>query len=259
MLIATWNVNGLRARMDYVLHWLQQRRPDVLALQELKMPDEIFPHQSFAEAGYQALAHGQKSWNGVALLSRAPLQEVQRGLPGQAEFGARLLAARSGEFSVTSLYCPNGKHTEHPDYKRKLAWFESLAAHVGTAAAAEDAPPEILCGDFNIVPAPADGWNEAENAGGIFHTQAERARMQALAAAGWHDLFRAKHPQEQAFTWWDYRGGAFHRGRGLRIDLLLGNAAARKRTRKVWVERDFRKKQQGLTPSDHAPVCAELM
>ena len=253
MRIATWNVNGLRARLDFVLHWLAAREPDVVGLQELKLQDDQFPHDVFEQAGYQALTHGQKAWNGVAILSRKPATLVQAGLPGQEDFGARLVTAEVEGLTFTTVYCPNGKNTDHGDYPRKLAWFDALADHLGAPA-----EPSVVCGDFNICPTALDSWNEAKFAGGIFHTDAERERMGRFAEQGWTDLFRVLHPDEQAYSWWDYRGGSFHRGHGLRIDFVLGTAEVRERTREVTIDRDYRKKQEGLTASDHAPVIAEL-
>jgi exodeoxyribonuclease-3 len=254
--IATWNVNGLRARLEFVRHWLRARAPDVVALQELKVPDEQFPHAELLELGYRAAIHGQKSWNGVAVLSRAPAQVIQRGLPGQEEQGARLLCVEVEGLSFTSLYCPNGKSVEHGDFARKLAWLDSLAEYVSKRHASDR--PEVLCGDFNVCPGALDSWNEAAFAGQIFHTEAERERLRGLLARGYSDLFRERRPHERAFSWWDYRGGAFHRGQGLRIDLLLATPPLQERVRAVEIDRDYRKKQEGHTPSDHAPVYADL-
>ena len=256
MRIATWNVNGLRARLDFVMHWLREREPDLVGFQELKLADEQFPHAELESAGYQAVTHGQKSWNGVAILSRKPVEVVQQGLPGQQELGARLLTGRVEGLTFTTVYCPNGKNLDHADYPKKLAWFDALAGHLGEHHPADS--PAVICGDFNVVPAAIDGWNEQKNHGEIFYTDAERARIQELLAAGWFDLFREQNPDEAAFSWWDYRGGAFHRGMGLRIDLLLGTAAVRNRVRHVEIDREYRKKKEGLTASDHAPVFADL-
>jgi exodeoxyribonuclease-3 len=254
--IATWNVNGLRARQDFLLHWLKAREPDLVALQELKLPDEQFPHDVFAQAGYQALVHGQKSWNGVAVLARKPLAPVQIGLPGQEEMGARWLVAEVEGLVFASLYCPNGKHTGHDDFARKLAWYDALAAHLATKHRAD--APLVLGGDFNVCPTALDSYDEAALAGQIFHTDQERARFRRLLDWGLRDLFREKHPELRAFSWWDYRAGAFHRGHGLRIDFLLGTAPVLARVREVSIDREWRKKQGELTASDHAPVIAEL-
>lgn len=256
MRVATWNVNGLRARLDFVRLWLRERKPDLVGLQELKLTDEQFPHDVFQAEGYRATTHGQKSWNGVAVLSRVPVELVQRGLPGQEELGARLLAVRAGDLEFTTLYCPNGKHTGHDDFPRKLAWLDALADHL--EAGSRPDRRAIVCGDFNVCPAALDSWNEQLLQGSIFHTDEERARFARLLTAGWVDVFRALHPDEQAFSWWDYRGGAFHRRQGLRIDFLLASPAAAERAKSATIDREWRKKKDALTPSDHAPVVAEL-
>jgi len=188
MRIATWNVNGLRARLDFVRHWLQAREPDVVCLQELKLEDDQFPRDELAKLGYEAVVHGQKAWNGVAVLSRLPVSAVRAGLPGEEEFGSRLVTAEVAGVSVTSVYVPNGKRIDHDDFPRKLAWLDSL--------------------------------------------------------------------DDPGFSWWDYRMGAFHRGMGLRIDFVLATAPIT--VRSAQVDRDYRKKQEGLTASDHAPVIVEF-
>lgn len=256
MQVATWNINGLRARLDFVLHWLRARRPDVVGLQELKLADEQFPHEVFAAEGYRAAVHGQKSWNGVAVLSREEAAVTQRGLPGEEEFGSRLLSVDVGGIAFTTVYVPNGKSIEHADYPRKLRWLESLRGWLD--AARDPRAPAILCGDFNVVPQPLDGWNEELHAGRIFHSEDERRRYRAVLDWGFRDLFREMHPDERKFSWWDYRGGAFHLGQGLRIDFLLGTESAAKRLEAVSIDREYRKKKDGLTASDHAPVIAEI-
>jgi len=256
MRIATWNVNGLKARLDFVLHWLRARRPDVVGLQELKLPDERFPHEAFRAEGYHAVTHGQKSWNGVAILSRTPAAVTQAGLPGQGDLGARLITADVGGLSFTTVYVPNGKSVSHADFPLKLAWLDALVAHFRGLEIARR--PAVLCGDFNLCPAPLDSWNEPLLAGGIFHTDDERSRHRALLEVGFHDVFRELHPETQAFSWWDYRGGAFHRKQGLRIDLLLATPQALARVRAVEIDRDYRKKKDGMIASDHAPVMADL-
>lgn len=260
MQIATWNVNGLRARLDFVKRWLEDRAVDVVGFQELKMEDDKFPHDEFEALGYRCVTHGQKSWNGVAILSRLPIEAIESGLPGQEDFGARLVRARVGEgdraIDFTTLYCPNGKHIEHDDFPRKLAWFDALRDWAKPVVG--ESPAAVLCGDFNIVPTALDTWDEDAHAGSIFHTDEERGRLAALLDVGLVDLFRQQEPETRAFSWWDYRGGAFHRGHGLRIDFLLGTPAVAGRLRGVTIDRDYRKKQDGLTASDHAPVIARL-
>jgi exodeoxyribonuclease-3 len=256
MRIATWNINGLRARLEFAIHWLRERQPDVVGLQELKLTDEQFPREPFEALGYHVVSHGQKAWNGVAILSREPARVTQRGLPGQAEFGARLLSAEIGDLAFTTVYCPNGKSIDHEDFSKKLAWFDDLARHFEQIADPER--PIILCGDFNVCPAAIDSHDEERLRGQIFHTEEERKRYQGLLESGFSDVFRALYPAEVAFSWWDYRGGAFHRKLGLRIDFLLANPPALARVKDVAIDRDFRKKKDGLTPSDHAPVFADL-
>jgi exodeoxyribonuclease III len=254
--VATWNVNGLRARLDFVLHWLRARQPDVVGLQELKLEDEKFPHEELAALGYHAVTHGQKGWNGVAIVSRAGAQVVERDLPGQEPLGARSITAEVEDLSFSTVYCPNGKAVGHEDFPRKLAWLDALAASVQARVAT--GKPAILCGDFNVCPTALDSWNEAALGGGIFHTEEERARFRRLLDAGLVDVFRERFPATRAFSWWDYRAGAFHRGQGLRLDFLLATAPVMARVRAVEIDRDYRKKQDGLSPSDHAPVFADL-
>jgi exodeoxyribonuclease-3 len=255
MRIATWNVNGLRARLDFVAHWLRARDPDVVGLQELKLSDDQFPHDFFDALGYRAACHGQKGWNGVAVLTREEVPVTQCGLPGQESFGARLITVEVGGISFTTIYCPNGKQLDHEDYPRKLLWLDALASH---GAPKDPSTLAVLCGDFNVCPGPLDSWNEAGLKGHIFHTDAERQRFERLLALGYADVFRELHPDLQAFSWWDYRGGAFHRKQGLRIDFLLATPPALARVKSIEIDREYRKKQDGLTASDHAPVIADL-
>jgi exodeoxyribonuclease-3 len=249
-------VNGLRARLDFVLHWLRARQPDVVGIQEIKLGEDQLPLLELQAAGYHVAAYGQRAWNGVAILSRTPVRVTQRGLAGQDELGARLITGEVGDLSFTTAYIPNGKDTGHDDFPRKLSWLEALAAHVEATTARDR--PAILCGDFNLCPAAIDSWNEPLLRGTIFHTDAERSRFQRILDAGFIDVFRQLHPDLQAFSWWDYRAGAFHKREGLRIDFLLATPPAAARVRSIEIDRDYRKKKDGLTPSDHAPVIAEL-
>jgi len=259
MRLATWNVNGLRARLDYIDHWLKDRQPDVVGLQELKTPDDQFPHEHFKALGYDALIHGQKSWNGVAILAKHPMTLKQQGLKEQDEFGARLITAEivsptGNTFDFTTVYCPNGKTLEHADFARKLDWYKSLIRYWQQSASTK----HLICGDFNIVPAAIDGWRGAAGEGSIFYTQDERKHLQDLLDQGLTDLFRDRYPDAQEFSWWDYRGGAFHRKHGLRIDFLLATETLQQTTTEVVIDREYRRKIEDLTPSDHAPVFADL-
>ena len=256
MRIATWNINGLRARLPFVVHWLRERKPDVVALQELKLVEEQFPHEIFGDEGYQAFVLGQKSWNGVAVLSRRGGEVLQRGLPGQEAAGARCLAVLVEDLVVTSVYCPNGKSVGHPDFPRKLEWFDALCEHLRTRWDSGEA--FVLGGDFNLCPTPLDSWNETGLRGQIFHTDEERERFQRILDWGLRDLFRLRFPDTAAFSWWDYRGGAFHKRQGLRIDFLLGTESVAQRLESAEIDREYRKKKDGHTASDHAPVMAEL-
>jgi exodeoxyribonuclease-3 len=254
--VATWNVNGLRARLDFVRRWLCERAPDVVCLQELKLTDAQFPADALREEGFEAVTHGQKAWNGVAILAREPARATQHGLPGQEAAGARLVSADVSGVSVTSVYVPNGKSVGHEDFPRKLAWLDALAEHFERGG--DPARPALLCGDFNVCPAALDSCDEEGLRGEIFHTDEERALLRRLLDWGFVDAFRALRPDERVFSWWDYRGGAFHKNQGLRIDLLLATPPLMERVRAVEIDREYRKKKDGLTASDHAPVIAEI-
>jgi exodeoxyribonuclease-3 len=256
MRIATWNINGMKARLGYLLRWLDEARPDVVGLQELKMVEEQFPFEALSNAGYHAAVHGQKSWNGVAVLSREPAEVTQLGLPGQEEMGARLITVNTGGLSFTTIYCPNGKTLDHDDFAGKLEWFDTLYDHLDKTHDPKD--DVVVCGDFNIVPAAIDSWNEEKLGGGIFHTEDERSRLARLLDWGLVDLYRATLPDEPGFTWWDYRAGAFHKKQGLRIDLVLASQSVAERVEAVHFERRWRKKLDGMIASDHAPLWIDL-
>jgi exodeoxyribonuclease-3 len=256
MRVATWNVNGLRSRLGFLILWLRERRPDIVGIQELKVEEDKFPRLELEAEGYHSLVHGQRSWNGVAILSREPGELAQRGLPGQEEAGARLVTARFEELSFSTIYVPNGKSVDHEDFPRKLAWLDTLAEH--TARALGPQRSAIVCGDFNLCPTELDTWHETDAEGRIFHTQDERSRFRRLLDLGLRDTFRQIHPSERRYSWWDYRGGAFHKNHGLRIDLLLATPPVVARIRRVEIDREYRKKKEGMTASDHAPVIADL-
>lgn len=256
MRIATWNINGVRARLEFVQRWLDERRPDLLGVQELKSDEEQFPFDAFAECGYHVTAQFQKAWNGVAILSRTPAQTAHVGLPGRDADGARLVAAEVAGLHFVTVYCPNGKSIDHPDFWEKLKWYDALFDFLDARYTPAD--PVVLCGDFNVVPAAVDSWSEDLLAGGIFHTVAERERIARLQAWGLCDLWRAQHPVEPGFTWWDYRGNSFKKKRGLRIDFILATDPVRARLQFITPDTDWRDSVAGLTPSDHAPVYADL-
>jgi exodeoxyribonuclease III len=261
VIVATWNVNGLRARWPRLCEWLKERAPDVACLQELKMESAQFPDLELRSMGYQAVVLGQLAWNGVAVISRLPLQPGIDGIAFAPDLGSRAVSAfvelpSLGRVEVMSVYVPNGKSVSHEDFPKKLAWLNALADHL---QARDKATPLVMGGDFNLCPRDLDSCNPQGFAGSIFHTAEERAAYARIEQAGYKDLFVAKHPDEQVFSWWDYRSGAFHKKQGLRIDMLFGNAAVEAATVSVRVDREYRKKsKEGSTPSDHAPVLLEL-
>lgn len=259
MRLATWNVNSLPARLEFVLDFLSTHAPDIACFQELKVDDDGFPHDAFVQAGYAVLTHGQPQWNGVAVLVKNTLGAspviVQRGLPGSEGAGARLITVDVAGLSMTSVYVPNGKALSHPDFQLKLAFLDDLIAYARTL---DRSKPTVFGGDFNLAPGPLDSWNEAAFAGRIFHTEEERSRWSALLDLGFVDLYRHAHPTEQTFSWWDYRAGCFHKKQGLRIDFLVGTTDLAARVREARIDRDFRKKRDGRIPSDHAPVFVDL-
>ncbi|WP_217634071.1 exodeoxyribonuclease III [Raineyella antarctica] len=254
MRIATWNVNSAKQRVPRLLPWLEERRPDVVCLQETKLSDAAFEDlfaAPLAELGYQAAHHGQGQWNGVALLSRVGLDDVEAGFAGQPDFGgraeARAISATCGGVRVHSLYVPNGREVGSDHYAYKLEWLEALATTLPSG------PAEVaLCGDMNIAPADADVFDPAAFVGHTHVTPAERER---LAAFGLTDLVRAHWPRARVFSYWDYRAGMFHQDLGMRIDLVLASAPVAERVAAAWVDRAARK---GTGPSDHAPVIVDL-
>ncbi|MDB4933230.1 MAG: Exodeoxyribonuclease [Labilithrix sp.] len=259
MLLATWNVNGIRARSQRLTEWLAERQPDIVCLQELKIVETEFPHLDLRASGYHAVLSGQQSWNGVAVLAKERPEMVMRELPGATEAGARFVLAKVHGLEVASVYIPNGKTTSHPDYKVKLAWLESLAMHVELRARSGSEVPLLVGGDFNVCPTDIDSYGGARFKGHIFHTDEERALVARLRGAGLVDLYRSKYPDTIGFSWWDYRAGCFHKNEGMRLDMLFASPALADRVKDVFVDRDYRKKgKTGAVPSDHAPVVAVL-
>lgn len=260
MRVVTWNVNSMSARLDFVLDFLGTCNPDIVCVQELKMTDEAFPRLAFEQAGFTALTFGQNQWNGVGVLVKKEADPnpliLSTGLPGHDALGARVITVKAAGLSVTSAYIPNGKTVTHPDYESKLAFLTGLADYVEREL--DPNADTIVAGDFNVVPADLDTWDAAGHAGHIFHTEAERSRVERLSQLGYEDLFRKQHPDLQAFSWWDYRAGCFHKRQGLRIDLVFGSRSIAARMKGASIERDFRKKREGRTPSDHAPVVVDL-
>ncbi len=256
MRIATWNVNSVRQRVPRLLPWLDERQPDVVCLQETKLADHGFLDllgDELANRGYAAALHGEPTWNGVAILSRAGVDDVAAGLPGAPGFPhpeARAVSATCGGIRVVSVYVPNGREPGSEHYRYKLAWLTALRELVAVA-------PEttLVCGDLNIAPTDADVFDPKAYVGQTHVTPAERAALAELQAVGLHDVVRDHWPEERVFTYWDYRAGMFHQDLGMRIDLILAGTAVASRVRAAWVDRQARK---GRGPSDHAPVMLDL-
>jgi exodeoxyribonuclease III len=256
MRIATWNVNSVKQRVPRLLPWLDERQPDVVCLQETKLADDAFVDllaKDLDSRGYQVAVHGEPRWNGVAILSRAGLDEVTPGLegaPGFPEPEARAIAATCGGIRVVSVYVPNGREPGSEHYRYKLDWLAALERSV---RAAPDAT--IVCGDMNIAPTDSDVFDPAAYIGQTHVTEPERAALAGVQAAGLHDVIRDRWPDRRVFTYWDYRAGMFHQDLGMRIDLVLATAAVEGRVKAAWVDRQARK---GTGPSDHAPVIVDL-
>jgi len=254
--VATWNVNSVKQRLPRLLPWLDERKPDVVCLQETKLTDEAFTEllgAELAQRDYQVAVHGQGQWNGVAILSRAGLDDVVTGLAGAPGFPgpeARAVAATCGGIRVHSVYVPNGRSPGSDHYQYKLAW---LAALTEVVAAGPDAA--LVCGDMNIAPADADVFDPAAYVGQTHVTPPEREALARLEALGLHDVVRDRWPSEQVFSYWDYRAGMFHQNLGMRIDLVLASDPVAARVKAAWVDRQARK---GTGPSDHAPVMVDL-
>ncbi|MCI0586354.1 MAG: exodeoxyribonuclease III [Planctomycetes bacterium] len=258
MRIVTWNVNSIRTRLPRCLALLDRHRPDVLCLQETKVADAEFPSAPFEAAGYRPTLHGQKTYNGVAILSRSEVENVQRGIPdAEGDEQARLVAATVGGVRVVNIYVPNGEAVDSPKFPYKLRWLERLAAWL--RGSTDPSEPILVCGDFNVAPEDRDVHDPERWRGQVLFHPEEHQRLRALCDWGLVDLLRRKHPEPGIFTWWDYRMGSFHRGWGLRIDLLLGSPPLAERCREVTVDREERKESTGEgKPSDHAPVVADF-
>ncbi len=253
--VATWNVNSLRARLERVTEWISEVSPDVLCLQETKMADDAFPALDFEALGYESVHYGQGRWNGVAIISKVGIVDpVANFAPGiEPDPDARILTATCAGIRVSSVYVPNGRAIDDPHYEYKLSWLDRLHAHLEADTAATS--DVIVTGDFNIAPADIDVYDVAKLSLSTHVTPAERERLATLETWGLTDIVRQHHPEDRIFSWWDYRSGDFHMGRGLRIDLVLGSASVSKRSRWSTVDRNARK---GPSPSDHAPVVVDI-
>jgi len=255
VLIATWNVNSLRARIERVLEFLEKHQPDAVCLQETKVAPDKFPHLELRAAGYRAIDYSGGQWAGVAILVRdgvAVGDDIVQGLPGEPPTGdARWVEATIEGVRLASVYVINGRTLDDPMFAHKLTFLEAMEQHLATLRGT----PYVVCGDFNIAPGDLDVWDPAHFVGGTHVTPEERALLERLLAAGSVDAYRHLEPEGVHYTWWDYRQGHFHRGLGMRIDLALVSEDLAPGLVHCGIDRDFRK---GPKPSDHAPLLIEI-
>lgn len=253
MKLATWNVNSLNVRLPHVLDWLAAQQPDVLCLQETKQEDSKFPYAALAEAGYNALHSGQKTYNGVAILSRQPQTDILVGIPDFADEQKRVVAATVNDIRIVCAYIPNGQAVDSDKYQYKLRWLEALTSWLQQEL--KTYPKLVLLGDYNIAPEDRDVHDPAAWIGQVLVSPPERAAFQKLAALGLHDSFRLFEQAEASFSWWDYRMAAFRRNLGMRIDHILLSTPLVSTCKSCWIDKAPRKLER---PSDHTPVVVEL-
>lgn len=254
MKLATWNINSIRARQGRLVAWLEANRPDVLCLQETKTEDAGFPGDVLAKLGYQFVTFGQRSYNGVAILSTQPLEDVTRAFgDGQDDDDARTIAATTHGIRVVCVYVPNGQELTSDRYPYKLAWLGRLRTYLERTATA--GTPLVLCGDMNVTPDDRDVWAPEKWAGHIHCSQPERDALTNVLGFGLTDLFRVTNGDAKLYSWWDYRGVSFFKDQGLRIDAIFGTAPIVERCTACVIDRSARK---GQDASDHAPVIATL-
>ncbi len=258
MIVASWNINSVRLRLPLLLDYLKEHAPDALCLQELKCTDDQFPRGEIEDAGYNALVLGQKSWNGVAILSKRPLEETQRNLPGAEDEQSRYLEALTQDAAgnvmrVASIYLPNGNPAGTEKTAYKYVWMERLRAHARELLKLEE--PLVLAGDYNVIPEPEDAKNPEAWAGDALFLPETRRRFRALVNLGFTDALRACSDAGGLYTFWDYQAGAWQRNNGIRIDHLLLSPQAADRLESVAIDKDMRAKDK---PSDHVPIRAEF-
>ena len=258
MRIVTWNVNSIRQRIEHLLKYLKEMQPDVVCLQELKCTDEAFPRMEIEAAGYNALVHGQKTFNGVAILSKRPFDETRIGLPGdesdsQARYAEAVISHGAGVVRVASIYLPNGNPAGTEKYAYKLAWMDRLRAHAADLLRLEE--PLVLAGDYNVIPQARDAADPAAWEGDALYLPQTRAKFQALLNLGLTDALRATTDDGGLYTFWDYQAGAWQRDKGIRIDHLLLSPQAADRLIDASIDRDMRAAEK---PSDHVPARITL-
>lgn len=254
MRLASWNVNSIRARFELVVEWLREHQPDALCLQETKVADHEFPTETFQRLGYEVARCGQRTYNGVAILSRHPIEDVQVGLVGaEPDDDKRLIAGTVAGVRLLSAYVPNGKALDSPSYEEKLRWLERLRETLDRRYRPQQ--ELLLCGDFNIARDERDVFEPERMQGQLFFSAAEHAALERVLAFGLVDAFREVEPEGQHFSWWDYRAGAFRRNRGLRIDYAFLTEPLARRLAGCWMDKATRAKDK---PSDHVPVVVDL-
>ena len=253
MKLATWNVNSLNVRLPHVLDWLRDNQPDVLCLQETKQEDSKFPYEALKEAGYDAIHIGQKTYNGVAILSRHSLTNIQRNIPNFDDNHQRIIAADINGIRIVCAYIPNGQTVDSEKYQYKMRWLAALTEWLRTELIAH--PKLILLGDYNIAPEDRDCHDPAAWLGQILVSSAEREAFQKLVTLGLHDSFRLFEQAEKSFSWWDYRMMGFRRNFGMRIDHILVSDALKNNCKAAYIDKVPRKLER---PSDHTPVVLEL-
>jgi exodeoxyribonuclease-3 len=258
MRIATWNVNSIKQRLDHLVTFVKSAEPDVVCLQELKCVDEAFPRGEVEALGYNVVTHGQKAYNGVAILSKAPVEDIRRGLPGdEADEQARYLEAvvptTKGVVRIASIYLPNGNPIGTPKFDYKLAWMDRLTAHARQLLTFEE--PAVLCGDYNVIPTAIDAADPAAWTNDALFQPESRAKFRALLNLGLTDALRACSDQPGLYSFWDYQAGAFQRNNGIRIDHLLLSPQATDRLTAVSIRKETRGWDK---PSDHVPVMVDL-
>jgi exodeoxyribonuclease-3 len=251
MRIATWNVNSLRVRMEHLGRWLAEHAVDAIALQELKLPDEHFPHVALQELGLHSVCYGQPTYNGVAILSRSPAGEVLNGMPADPDPQRRVIAATVGPIRLVNVYVPNGQAVGSEKYTYKLAWMARLRAYLASLLASH--PHVLVVGDFNVAPEDRDVHDPAAWEGSVHVSAPEREALAKIIGEGYVDLFRQFEQPPRSYSWWDYRMGAFRRDLGLRIDLMLASRALAAHCTACTIDRAPRAWER---PSDHAPVTA---
>lgn len=243
---ATWNVNSVRARMPVLLRWLEKEQPDLLCIQELKATEEQYPFQELTDAGYRSYVNGQVRWNGVALLSREPIEQIETDLSDFLPEQKRMISGVLHGIRFINVYVPNGGDVENPRFQDKLKYFQVLRDY-----ALAFPEPVVVTGDFNIAPEPLDTHSPDEQDGSICYHPLEREQIDLFKSAGFRDIFRDLHPEEKAFSWWDYRAASWRRNRGMRLDLVLANPKAAKLITECHIDKDPRGWEK---PSDHTPV-----